>query len=192
MNNITKTMILISVAALSGACGGLKVTADLDDSDLERIASFFGDDNSSDDSDDNDDDSDDAATVEADDEYFIGTFSEKEIDFDYYTEGEYCGDYYDFPGTMRAYNDGDALLFTDRNDETLFTADYYEDDSFDFDVTFADELGNPDIAVECSCVIEEDDTLNTGAGTQDDDTREIHCACDSNEDVSCVVYYEAI
>lgn len=186
-------------------CGGFKVTADVDDSDLEKIEDAFsqGDRDSSNTSNDstetsdaNDSDSNTDTsgltgdpndpdggieplqkTQKSSNRYFMGTYTKNS--YETTCDDSWYGGYY-VPTNVRVYsNNAEVLDFEDNEQELLWQALVYPDDTFDFSVQYLDSFGDPSIKLTCTCEIQEFSYYSD----------EMDCACEATNGDSCDIVY---
>lgn len=82
--------------------------------------------------------------VDSSGRYFVGSYH-------LYTHTS-CNKYYTFPSNVRLYSRNNQVDFEGVNDQVLWTAEVYQDNTFDFTTQYLDELGQGN-DFSCTCYI---------------------------------------
>jgi len=186
--NIRNIIIIISILLITG-CGSIKIG--IDEETLDAIDSFVSEQIESEGSSDTSStevSEDDTVEIESK-EYvphaganLLGTYTKLAVSANYYIGNKYlkCG--YNFPTNIRVYSLGNELDFISPNDDLVWIADIFPDETFDFLVTFNNSVGQPTMQTNCTCTIEE-----SGYKFK---TESINCGCEESDKNSCKVIWE--
>lgn len=171
------------------SCGGFKVG--IDEETLDALEGYVDDYTNNDSESDNDSDEEtkNSSNKEKDktaewfpttdnqekgtDRYFMGTYKK-----DAYWS--YCNDSVYVPAVIRAYSHQDIIDFEDNYGDLVWIATIYQDETFDFVTTYANDFGQPR-PLACTCDI--------GAGYYDYYNDQIECTCSFGSG-QCKMYYD--